>query len=450
MTPAPPAPEPSAPIPGLRTMAVVRWALLGAVALTTLATWWLLLRPDQAPRTTRPYYCPMHPQIRAAAPGTCPICFMNLEPLPAERAAPAAPTRPPSAAAVAAPPAMPSVAPGSVPPGLQVLMLTPERQQAAGLVTAPVVERVVGRELRLPARVEAARQGIAELRVRVPAFVERIAPLELGAHVRAGQPLVWVFSPDLLRAQHELLAAQTPALAAMASAAHQQLLGLGVAEEDIQALLRRGRAERALPLRAPISAVVSARNVALGGYVTPEALLFELTDLRRLWVTAAVPESELAMVPAGTRGRFRPAGGGAEHAVQASLIEPSVNADTVSARVRFGVAHGRSTLRPGAVGELHVTLAPQRLLLVPQDAVVDYGALQQVFVAAADGVFEPRAVAVGATIAGSRVVRAGLQAGERVVTRGGFVLDAESRLQAALMPTAPFAPAHVPAGGGRR
>ena len=111
---------PSPVIRGLRTMAIVRWVLLVAVAAVAASTWWTyVIHPEHAVHGADAYFCPMHPQIRSPAPGTCPICFMKLEPIPAERRA-ADPHKP-------EPVAPPPPEPGDAPPGLAAVMLTTER-----------------------------------------------------------------------------------------------------------------------------------------------------------------------------------------------------------------------------------------------------------------------------------------------------------------------------------
>jgi RND family efflux transporter MFP subunit len=446
---------PSAPIlRGLRTMAIVRWVLLGTVALVAALTWWIYVfhAPGHVAGPDK-YYCPMHPQIRSAAPGTCPICFMKLEPIPEERMGQKAPP------AEAPPPPPPP--PGETPQGLSSVMLTLERRQAVGVATAPATKRAVSRELRLPAVIEAPEKAVSEVRVRTAGFVERVASVETGQRVQAGQPLLWIYSPDILRAEEELLTARRlaeqssvpagltgsaangadngssgHALGAQVSdAARQRLLLLGVHETDIDRIVQQGRAERVVPVRATGSGVVTARQVSVGSYATPEMLLFQVTDLSKVWASATVSVEDVARVTPGVRGRFVSRGKQAAYEVEASLVEPQVSSETRSGRVRFVASNKDDTLRPGDIGEVIVSLPMEELVLVPRDAVIDVGNVRYVYVERSAGLFVPKAVETGPLVGDERAVLHGVEAGALVVTRGAFLLDSESRLGAAVAAT---------------
>jgi Cu(I)/Ag(I) efflux system membrane fusion protein len=429
--------RPSPVIRGLRAMAFVRWLLLLAVAAVAASTWWTyVLHPEPTTAATDAYYCPMHPQIRAGAPGTCPICFMKLEPIPAERRAPDAKS---SAMPVVASPAAPPQ-PSAAPPGLADVMLTVERRQSVGIAVTAVTLREAGRELRLPAVIEAPEGAVSEVRVRVSGFVERVAPVETGSRVRAGQALAYVYSPEIVRALEELVTAQKlaggqPQLGdRVVEAARQRLVLLGVHDRDIDEMLARGRAERLVPVRAPADGVITARQIAVGTQATPDTMLFQITNLSRVWASATVTAEDVSAIARGTKGRFVSRAAGREYDVEASLVEPRLSSATRTAVVRFTAKNSDVSLLPGDIGEVTLALPSAPHVLVPRDAVVDVGTHQYVFVESSAGHFTPRVVQVGALIGEERAVTSGLEAGERVVSRGAFVLDSESRLQAAAAP----------------
>ncbi len=428
----PPPPPPA--VPGLRAMAVVRWLLLAAVGLTAVTTWWLyVLRPAPTVVGEARFYCPMHPQIRSAQPGSCPICGMRLEPIPEHSHAEPHPQ-------AGAPRAF---APGDHPPGVKDVMLTTERRQSVGVAVTPVTRRTVSETLRLPASVEVPQGAASEVRVRVPAYVEKVEAVATGARVREGAPLAWIFAPEILKAQEEAtMAARWAAERAghppapgepTVETARRRLELLGVAKEDIDDLLTTSQPRRLLPLRAPRSGVVTERAVNSGAYADPSQLLFVVSDLSRLWVTATAVPQEAAGLARGTRGRLLIAGSRPRD-VEVLLVEPGLETTTRLARVRLAL-EDVAGVRPGDIGTVELALPAAERLLVPRDAVIDVGELKYVFVERAEGAFEPRVVAAGPLFGEERVVLEGLDAGERVVARGAFVLDSESRLQAALAPT---------------
>ncbi len=408
-------------------MAVVRWAILVAVtALASVALYraWGPL-PDRAgPPTARArYFCPMHPQITADAPGECPICHMALERLDDDHAA-HMPTTPAPDAAVA------TVVP---------VMLTLDRQQLGGVASEPVRREGTSDPMRVPAVIEAREGGRAEVRVRAAGFVERLAVRETGVAVMAGQVLAWVYSPQVYQAERELLTARRwgtqPELVA---AARQSLELLGMAPRDIDAMLAAGEPVRAVPLRATAGGHVVRTAAVLGQYATPESALYELADLSRVWAVASVWERDLPRVRVGSTVRFV-SQGGVERSARVALVETSVSTETRAARVRLELANPGMGLRPGMYGEATFpALGGVGALTVPRDAVIDTGTARYVFVHRDGQSFEPRTIRTGGLLGERWEVLDGLAEGERVVSRGAFLVDSESRLRAAL------------AGGGAR
>ena len=407
-----------------RILGLVRWAMLaGVAALAAYTTWTYWVTEPHAHDEVREdrFYCPMHPEIRSAEPGECPICHMQLEPIPAERrGGGGTETRE-----------------EGTPEGLVPVEVTLDRQQVVGIATARVDERVAGETLTLPASVEAREGSVTEVRTRAPAYVERLAVNETGVRVGRGQPLAYLFSPDVYRTQQELLAAARlgatagPTSEAIETEGRRSLSLLGLAPEDVDAALRTGEAARTLPLRSPASGYVTTFSAAVGRFVTPEEVLFEISDLSRVYVVAGLPERDLGKVTRGMPARFVPATGEpVETTVE--LVESAVDPSTRTARLRMVVANRDLALRPGQLGNVEIELPAAPRLLVPSDAVIDTGTARYVFVDRGEGRFSPRTVEVGAHIGPSVTITRGLVKDETVVVRGAFLLDSESRLESSL------------------
>ncbi|MBI5512194.1 MAG: efflux RND transporter periplasmic adaptor subunit [Deltaproteobacteria bacterium] len=405
-------------------MAVVRWALLAAVFALAAGTTWRYWGPGDTHATHGParFYCPMHPAVTSPDPGECPICHMRLEPIPQERT-----QRVLSGDAGVAPTAPMPTAP---------VMLALDRRQAIGVVTEAVTSRVVRDTLEVPAALETPEGARSEVHVRTPGFVERVLVRETGVRVSRGQTLALVYSPSLLQLQQELLLASRWGDAGLggASLAARRALELnGMTAQDIDGVLRSGVPMRTVPLRASAGGTVLRRAILPGMYATPEVALYELAELSRLWVVARVPAAELWRVRRGLRAVFRADDGSATAEGTVERVEPSLDDATRSARVRVPVQNLRGALRPGQYGQ--VTLEGSEAtaqLLIPRDALVDTGDARYVFVEREEGLFEPRAVRPGSLLEGRWWTVSGVREGERVVSRGAFLLDSESRLQAAL------------------
>jgi len=189
-------------------MAIVRWILVLVAALVAIGTILhfagVRLGGTKPEASVQLYQCPMHPAIVQDHPGECPICGMTLVPKPAGRGQPSgstgAPDRVPPAGATAA------ASPAPV-PGLAVVDLTPERVQLIGMKTAVVRRQPLGGELKTVGAVEASERGLAQVTTRFSGWIQGLKVSATGERVRRGQVLATIYSPDVLRAQQELLVA---------------------------------------------------------------------------------------------------------------------------------------------------------------------------------------------------------------------------------------------------
>ena len=468
-------PEPMAegeepPPPGVAVMAAVRWALLGFAAVLAIFAWWSYASAEQggaasdAQVGTR-YHCPMHPQIISNEPGECPICHMQLEPISAERSA-VAPI--PSAAPAGSGPAMHShgaspgpqgtgknskpssgapttttpgmTAAGTVPPGTTPIKLTLDRIQSIGVRTAVAGEGTVSPVLRVTAIVAPPEQGAAEVHVRSPGFVEQIYVNQTGITVRRDQALFALYSPEILQAQSELLVTQQwsgGASAATAGSARRKLELLGMSGKDIDQVAKTRETMRAIPVYAAHAGYVAQKNLVAGSYVTPEMVLYTIQDLSHVYVLADVFQQDIGVVQVGTIGRFIPTRQ-PDLAVEAQvdLVYPTLNAEARTTRVRMQIRNAKGrTFRPGEYGAVEFETRSRTAVTVPRDAIVDTGLHVYAFVVEGEGVFSPREVTIGGEHGETVTISEGISKGERVVSGATFLIDSESRLQAAAMQT---------------
>ena len=450
-------PEGEEPPPrGVKAMATVRWALVIAAAVLAAFMWLSYARTQLS--TAKPgesatapkYHCPMHPQIVSDEPGECPICHMTLEPIAGGRSAPVGVV--PASGVDAAAADAGATAPGSLPPGTTPVKLALDRVQSIGVRTALAEDRTLSANLRVTAIVMAPEQGVSEVHVRVPGFVEAMHVDQTGVAVRAGQPMLSIYSPEILQAQNELLATSQwagDAGASSTSSARRKLELLGMAPSEIERVVTRREAIRTITVGAPRGGFVTKKNVVLGSYVTPETTLYELQDLSKVYVVADVFLADVESVTVGLEGRFMPSGH-PERAVtgKVDLVYPVVNAEARTRRARMQIRNeGGKTYAPGEYGTVELAVSPRRGVSIPRDALVETGTASYVFVVEAEGRFVPRVVATSGGDEGHIIVVAGLAAGERVVSGATFLIDSESRLQASIAqavqgpaPSAPAAP----------
>jgi len=268
-------------------MSVVRWALLIAVSIAAVFTVSAYLRDRERPANDhRPnrFYCVMHPQIRSPDPGTCPICHMDLVPIPAEMLGVRTRGR---------------RGRGNVP-----ITITLDRRQRFDIRSVGVVTRDLAPPLRAPAVVEAPDTGRSEVHVRSAGFLERVLVRQTQVHVTRGQTLALVYSPAVYEAQQSLLAAAHLGAPDVLAAAQRNVELLGLSAGDVAAVLRRGSPLRDVPVRAPASGWVTHSEAVLGSYATPEQTLYGITDLSHVWVVANVFDEDAAHLSRGMSARF--------------------------------------------------------------------------------------------------------------------------------------------------
>jgi Cu(I)/Ag(I) efflux system membrane fusion protein len=429
--------EPAGPPRGVRTMAVVRWVLVvltGVVAVVSILGYaGVHLGGHETGASDQLYYCPMHPSVVQDHPGECPICNMTLVPKPTSSVKPA-----------------PAANTGV--PGLSPVDLPPERVQLIGLRTTKVLRETIGGELRTVGVVAPREQGLSQINTRFAGWIEKLFVSETGERVRRGQVLAAVYSPDVLRAQEELLVAHrwsaggdqaktgaaSDSLAAGVDAdARRRLELLGISSQEVEAILRTGKASDAIPIRSPVDGYVITKNAVAGLAIQPGTVLFEIADLAKVWVTADVHELDVARVHVGQTARLELAAyPGQSYTGKLEFVYPVLDSESRTLRVRLEFKNqldkSGPRLRPGMYGTIYLDLPPKTGLMVPAEAVVDTGETRYLFVARKGGRFEPRVVKIGGRVKDRVEVSSGVAEGETVVTTGNFLIDSESRLRAAI------------------
>lgn len=384
----------------------------------------------KVPDTATTYVCPMHTEVTSEKPGTCPTCGMALVAAEQDTSVHA----------------MHDSGMGSAPvPGLVPVTIEARRLQLIGVRTARAARRPADGKLRLVGFVTPDETRVANVHVRTDGWIQELYVDETGQFVEEEESLLTIYSQDLYQAEQDFKVARDAALTGegdslvmemhrrVLDAARERLRLLGLSDNDITAIEHDSAASWTIPLRSPFTGYVLEKNVNEGQYVTPGQSMFTIADLSNVWVLVDVYESDLPFVrlnqPVEMTLDALPG-----HTVEGRIafIYPTVSERTRTLKVRLEFPNPDLALRPGMYADVAVARGGPEMLAVPAPALMDGGETQYVFVVH-DGIhFEPRRVTVGRRSDDWVEILTGVDSGEEVVTSANFLIDSESRLQAAI------------------
>ena len=377
--------------------------------------------------------CPMHPSVQLPHPGNCPICGMTLVPMEQ--------TEPKVKSEVE---------------GHGVVEIAPGKQQLIGVVTTRVEVRDLNNLIRAVGQVVVDEERLSDIHTKIEGWIEKLYVNKTGQLVHSGQPLLTIYSPDLVSTQEEYLVALRsrertkdspfPEVRrsgdSLVAAARKRLELWDISAAEIARLDRTGEVKKALTLYSPATGYVMERMAVAGMRVMPEMTLYRLADLSRVWVDVSVYEYEAPLLRVGERATLKLAAHpGRELSGRVSYVYPVVETMTRTLRARVEFPNPALMLKPGMYGDVVIEAPAGKALAIPEEAVLDSGTRKLVFVKQGEGTFVPREVTVGARAAGYYPVLTGLSQGEQVVSSPNFLIDSESRLQAAVQQRATSKPA---------
>jgi len=318
--------------------------------------------------------------------------------------------------------------------------------QNSGVRTEHVQRRDLARVVRAAGRVDYDERLVAHVHTKVQGWVENLHVHYTGQMVKSGQPLLEIYSPELVSTQEELLIAVRyreetsqsssedvkDAGASLLDAAKQRLALWDIPSRDIERLIETGETRKTLTLYAPSSGAVTQMKVRHGMEVLPDSHLYTIADLSRVWVYANVYEYELPWIEVGQRARveisYLP---GQSFEGTVTYIDPFLDAKTRTARVRLEQPNPDGLLKPEMFANVSILADPRRAVLsISEEALIRSGRRNLVVIALGEGRFEPRPVEVGLETGDGWIeIRNGLEDGEVIVSSGQFLIDSESKLQ---------------------
>ncbi|MEO8051904.1 MAG: efflux RND transporter periplasmic adaptor subunit [Acidobacteriota bacterium] len=327
--------------------------------------------------------------------------------------------------------------------------------QSIGVKTGTVEYRQVHDEIRTTGNVEVDETRLADVQVRFAGWIQKVYADATFQPVRKGQPLLTIYSQELVATENEYLLAKqnqgflaqstVPGVASGASSllssATERLKQWGIPEREIAELEKTGEVKRELEIDSPASGLITERNALPNMYVQPGTKLYSVADLSVVWVYAQVFQNDIGRIKLGdSAGITVDSYPGRTFRGRVSFIWPQLDQVTRTAKVRLEIANSDMKLSLGMFVNVKLDLSMGRQLVIPASGVYQSGTRQIAFVDRGNGYFEPREIEVGARAGDDFIVAKGLKAGERIVTSANFLMDSESQLQAAMGSFAPPPP----------
>ncbi|WP_439510586.1 efflux RND transporter periplasmic adaptor subunit [Marinimicrobium koreense] len=316
------------------------------------------------------------------------------------------------------------------PPG--TVTLDNRRRQLIGVETAEAQTLAMTRTIRAEGRIAYDDTQLADVSLKFDAWVGELYADYVGVYVEKGEPLFTVYGPALLAAQQEYLQLKrrSGASQTLVTAARKRLALWDMTDAEITTLEKRGEPLDYVTMHAPISGTVVAKNVVEGTAHKAGMTLLRIADLSQVWVEADIYESELPLVTEGMPVTVTlPYLPGEQFEGQVDYIYPYLDDVSRTGRVRLSVANAEGRLKPNMYAEVKLKADLGKRVAVPEEAVIIAGELRVVFEDLGEGRLAPRKVQTGQRAGGYIEILEGIEAGDRVVTSGNFLIASESRLK---------------------
>lgn len=410
--------------------------------------------------TASVYRCPMHPTVVSDQPGACPVCDMDMV------ADPPVATGPQGERKVAywqAPMDQTFTAdgPGRSPMGMDlipvyedelspngIVTIDPTTIQNMGVRTAKVERRRLQRIVRTVGRIDYDESGMTDVNTKITGWVEQLHVDFTGQQVTLGQPLLEIWSPELVSAQEEYLTLlnyhRRLQLSAddhvvrgardLLQAARKRLHHWDITDAQVAELKRSQKVGRRTTVYSPQQGVVTHKSVFDGQYVKAGEHLYRIAELSTIWVHADIYEYELPWIRTGQEATVKlsylP---GRSFTGRIDYIDPYLDPKTRTATARIILDNRNGELKPGMYADVEVE-APvsEAAITVPVQAVIHSGTRRVAIVSLGQGRFQPRDIDIGVEAGGQFEVLGGLREGETIVTSSQFLIDSESNLKAAV------------------
>lgn len=312
--------------------------------------------------------------------------------------------------------------------------IDPSVENNLGVKTAAVEKQRLSPRIETVGYVAFDESRLWQTNVRVAGWVETLNINAVGEKVAKGEVLFTLYSPELIKAQEELLNAYRTGRSGLVTGATERLVTLGVDRAQIKAIKKRGKASQSIEIKAPADGVIASLNIREGGYLSPAQAVISAGPLEEVWVDAEVFERQAHWMQAGSIATMTldaiPDG---QWQGEVDYVYPILDPSTRTLRVRLKFPNHNGELKPNMFANIALQPVTQEsVLTVPKSAVIRSGGMTRVVLAEGNGKYRSARINVGREAGESVEVLEGLTLGESVVTSAHFMLDSESSQSADL------------------
>lgn len=329
----------------------------------------------------------------------------------------------------------------------RTVTIPPERLQTIGVKFEEVARRPLEKVIRTVGRVEIDERRLARVNLKFAGWIDELFVSAIGDHVKKGQSLFTIYSPDIVATQEEyLLALQSikelgqsefPEVSRGAKdlleATRRRFQLWDITPDHIRDLEQTGKVLRTLPMHSPITGTVIRMEARRGTYVSPGTELYMIADLAHIWILGDIYEYELPFITIGQGATVTLSyDTSTKLHGQVGFIYPTLDPKTRTAKVRFELENPGEKLKPEMYANVALKIPLETRLAVPRDAVIESGERQLIFIHHGGGKLEWRSVKLGVSAGDWVEVVEGLKEGDHIITSANFLIDSESQLKAAV------------------
>lgn len=365
------------------------------------------------------YKDPMHPWFTSDRPGKAPDCGMDMVPVYEDEE------------------------------DSQGIKIDPVVVQNIGVKVESVKRRKLSKVIRTVGKIDYDETKVYSVNTKIMGWVEKLFVDYTGKSVRKGDPLMELYSPELVSTQEEYLQAlryqsqleQSSIEEArrgaeqLVESARRRLLFWDIPDEEIRQLEKRGAPKKTLMFYSPVDGIVMEKMVFKGMNVMAGMDLYRIADLSTVWILADIYQFELPWVKVGDRAMielsYLP---GRSFTGVVTYIYPMLNMDTKTVKVRIEVKNTSTVeLKPEMFAIVKIA-SPSSVeaVVVPDQAIIRSGERNIAVISLGGGYFEPRDVKLGMISEGLVQILDGIREGEKIVLSSQFLIDSESNLKAAI------------------